>query len=166
MPKTAEKYTVVRDTREKDGHGWVFAESDVCAGTVTGTLRTGDYSLLGHENRFAVERKGSVVEFVQNITQKEKWACFRAELERLESLEAPFLLLEFTLDDVLRYPQGCGLPWGVRRRLRVSPQFYLKRLLEIQLEYRTRIILAGAHGRDVACSLFKRVAQRWPLAAA
>lgn len=155
------KYTVVRDTREQKG--WSFAPSDTCAGTVIGTLKTGDYSLLGYERQFVVERKGSVGEFVQNITQKEKWAAFKDELGRLEEFAAPFIILEFNMGEILRYPEGSGLPFKVRQNIRISPQFCLKRFLEIELAFKVKIIPAGDGGRDVFSSLCKRILERWPV---
>lgn len=156
------RYTVIRDTREHEGKGWLFPPGDSCRGTFVGTLDTADYTLLGYEDVFRLERKGSVAEFVANITQKEKWADFKAELERLEAYEAPFLVLEFDLEQVAAYPDGSGLPWAVRRKVRVKPQFFLKRLLEIELAFKTKIIPAGRRGKEVASSLFKRIVERWP----
>ncbi len=155
------KYTVLRDTREQKG--WQFAESESCTGTVVQTLKTGDYSLLGYEDVFVVERKGSVAEFVQNITKKEKWEDFKAELTRLEAFPAAFIILEFDMRAIKRYPEGTNLPARVRKAIRVSPQFYLKRLLEIELTFKTKIILAGDEGRDTFSSLCKRVTEKWPL---
>jgi hypothetical protein len=162
MKKTS-RYTVLRDSREKEGHGWVFDDSETCTGTAVKTLRTGDYTLAGYEDVLAVERKGSVCEFVGNITQKGKWANFKDELERLEVYPAAFVVCEFTLDDVMRYPQGTNLPWAIKRRIRVSPQFYLKRLIEIELHFKAKVKMVGpTAGRDYVSSLFKRVVERWP----
>ena len=55
MPRLVlPRYTVVRDTREKPGYGWSWEEHTHskrrppnCDGTVTKTLKTGDYSLIG-----------------------------------------------------------------------------------------------------------------------
>lgn len=157
------RYTVLRDTREQKG--WVFDAGKNCGGTVVRTLKTGDYTLLGYEHLLAVERKGSVVELIGNLTHKDKWACFKGELERMEAFPAAFIVCEFTLDDVLAYPEGAGLPPSVRRRIRVSPQFYLKRLLEIELHFKAKLKLVGPlRGKEYVSSLFKRVVERWPQA--
>jgi hypothetical protein len=155
------RYAVLRDTREKEGHGWEFPASASCAGTSPATLDAGDYTLAGYEHLLRVERKGAVAELAANLTQAEKWACFRAELERLGAYPAAFVVMEFTLEDVAAYP--AGLPWAVRRKVRVSPGFYLKRLLEVQLAYRgVSFVPAGRLGKEYASSLFKRVVERWP----
>src|SRR5688572_9057132 len=60
-------YTVIRDTREQKG--WIFEANAYCEGTVIETMKTGDYTLRGLEDRFVVERKRNVAEFAQNILQ-------------------------------------------------------------------------------------------------
>ncbi len=156
------KYMVIRDTREKEGRGWAFPASAFCEGTVSGTLKTGDYSLVGYESRFAVERKGTAAEFAQNLTSREKWDDFKNELTRLEAYPAAFIILEFDMTAIVTYPDNCGLPWAIRQKIRISPGFYLKRLLEIELEFKTKVIAAGPHGRAVFASLCKRVVEKWP----
>lgn len=159
------RYRVARDTREQKGHGWMFDPSETCSGTLIKTLKTGDYTLVGYEDILAIERKGTVQEFVQNITQKEKWACFKEELFRMEDMPAAFIVCEFTLDDVLRYPAGSSLPYSVQKKIRISPQFYLKRLLEIELNFKARLkLVGGLRAKEYVSSLFKRVVEKWPLA--
>ena len=41
------KFTIIRDTREKKGHGWWFDESSHCTGTEVKKLDVGDYSIKG-----------------------------------------------------------------------------------------------------------------------
>lgn len=150
---------VLRDTGEKPGYGWVFPSSSLISGTRSENLFTGDYSLEGfyEEKTFVIERKGSVTEFVANVSQKEKWADFKDELQRLEEFRFAFLILEFPLPLLLDFPVGSGIPkerWG---ELRVSPAFLLKRYLEIELNFKTKIIFAGDRGYEVASSLVKRI---------
>jgi hypothetical protein len=146
-----EKYKVLRDTREQQG--WDFPAKDLCLGTVDATLKTGDYTLDGYENVFVIERKMSTGEISQNIVQSR----FERELQRLESFAYPFLVCEFTLEDVINFPHNSGIPRSRWSTLRISPQFLLKRLNEFQIRYRTRFIFAGQMGREFASSLFKRV---------
>jgi hypothetical protein len=157
-----ERYTVIRDTKEKKGHGWIFDPSPACTGTIIESMKTADYTLKGYEHLFCVERKGSVQEFVQNITQKEKWVRFKDELQRMEDFSAAYIVCEFTLDDVMRYPVGSGLPYAIQKKVRVSPQFYLKRLIEIELNFKARMKLVGkTHSKEYASSLFKRVIEKY-----
>ena len=59
------KFTVIRDTREKKGHGWWFDESSHCTGTEVKKLDVGDYSIKGREEIVCIERKESVSEIAK-----------------------------------------------------------------------------------------------------
>ncbi len=158
--KCDDRYRVIRDTREKVGQGWEFASSTRCSGTLIQKLDTGDYTLVGLEGRFVIERKGAVVEYVNNLFEDR----FEAELVRLDSFEHPYLLLEFSLADLMRYPEGTGIPKHKWRYLRVTPPLIMKCHQEIQLRHpRLRMEFVGAHGKEYASCLFKRVADLVPL---
>jgi ERCC4-type nuclease len=149
--KKEERFTVIKDTREQDG--WTFGAGKSCAGMDIGTLKTGDYTMRGYENILTIERKGSVAEFAANITQER----FVRELERMRDYEFAFIVLEFTLDDIMRFPYGAGLPKSKIPFVRVRGPFILRRLMEFQINYPVKIILAGRHGMDVAHHIFRRV---------
>lgn len=147
----SKKYTVVKDTREQ--LGWEFSEGTNCAGMVVSTLFTGDYSIKGFEPRLTIERKGTTGEFARNVVEKR----FEKELKRLQEYDMPFIILEFDVADVLRFPEGSGIPRSHWPKLRISPWFILKKIVEYELRYKTKIIFAGKHGKEVAASIFKRV---------
>lgn len=146
-------YRVIRDTREQAGQGWLFEEGPNCGGTTIQTLKTGDYTIEGFEKALCIERKGTVGEFAQNIVQKR----FINELERMRTFAHSFVILEFTLDDLLAFPANSGIPKFLWKKLRISNWFILKKLTEFQLMYPTKFILAGINGREVAASIFKEV---------
>lgn len=152
-------YTVLRDTNEHDGKGWIFPREDYCEGTVEKNLYTGDYSLDGlYDNKtFVIERKGSVAEFVGNITQTEKWDDFKQELERLEEFQHPFIICEFAYSLLETYPVGSNIPQKLWGKIRVKPKFLIKRFWEIALHFKTKILFADAGGQVAASSLFKRM---------
>lgn len=165
--KKKSKYTVLRDSGEHEGHGWIFDESESCAGTVRANLYTADYSLEGYydNKRFAVERKGTVGEFAANISQKEKWSDFKDELQRLEEFKFPFVICEFPFSLLKTYPIGSDIPKKVWPYIRVKPQFLLKRIEEIFLNFKTKFIFTdnAILGKEVASGLFKRVIEHeWP----
>ena len=160
------KYTVVRDTREKEEKGWWFTPSERCAGTQEEKLDVGDYSIRGLEKFVTIERKGSVAEFCGNLTQARFVAPYDAkkklsrqsEFVRLEAVTHPFLILEFDIDDLLRYPYIDAIPNRVRRYIRFKGPAAFKKVIELQMQYRTHIIFAGkSRGKDVAASIFKRI---------
>ena len=118
-------------------------------------LDTGDYSLRGYEELLAIERKGKISEFARNIVENR----FERELERLEDFDYPFMLLEFDMKDVLDYPRSSKLPNSKRRLTKVTGGFILKRIIEFQIRYKTKILLCGEEGWKVALSIFKRVVE-------
>lgn len=165
--KTYSKYTVVRDTREKLEQGWHFDESDRCAGTINKKLDSGDYSLLGFESLVTLERKGSINEFCTNLTQERfignydpsKEMDKQSEMVRLELIKWPFLLLEFTIDDLFKYPNVPDVPPRLRKSIRFKGPAAVKKVVELQLMYKTKIIFCGKRGKDVASSIFKRIVE-------
>ena len=147
------KYVVVRDTREKVDQGWSWNKSKYCAGTVTRKLDTGDYTLDGMEGYLAIERKGSISEWAKNVTE----ARFERELERLDAIQHPWILLEFNMTDVLNYPVGSGIPKSKWRYLKFRGPFILKKMTEMIRDHRVHIVLCGSSGKEVASNIFKRV---------
>lgn len=146
-------YLVLRDQREKLNKGWQFSASANCVGTENATLKTGDYTLLGYENILAMERKGSISEFAKNITEDR----FERELIRMDNFPFSFILLEFTMDDILNFPDGSGIPYTAQKYLKVTNYYILRRFNEIQVQHNVKVILCGTHGKEVASSLFKLV---------
>lgn len=157
MRAETPKFLVVRDTREKEGQGWQFAPSKNSAGTVVRTLKTGDYTIEGHEDTLCIERKGSVAEIAGNVYQ----ARFERELERMASFRHAFVICEFSLADVIAYPEGAGLPERAKSRTRLTGYSILRRLTQLQLAFPSiHWVWAGDRGRAFAASLFKRVVER------
>lgn len=150
------KYLVIRDTREQAGWHWEITKN--CAGMVVETLKTGDYTIRGYEDSVCIERKGSTGEFARNIVE----GRFEAELARMESFAFPFMVLEFTMREIMIFPRDSGIPkdkWG---ELKITPFYILKRLVEFELRYKTKIILAGIYGKETTASIFKRVIEQCP----
>lgn len=145
-------YTVIRDTREKPDQGWWFRKSNKCDGTIEKKLDTGDYSIVGLTDILTIERKGSVSEFARNVVQER----FIKELNRLSEFEFSFILLEFDMDNVIKYPKGCGMSTASQKRCRVKGSYFLRRIIELEMQYPTKIIFVGSHGRQVADSIFRR----------
>jgi hypothetical protein len=146
-------YVVLRDTREQQG--WDFPLSANCTGVQDATLETGDYTLAGYEKVLCIERKGSCGEFARNLLENR----FEKELQRMEAFPHSFIILEFTMAEILSFPKGSGIPPYLWKSLKTSPYFLLKRFIELQFKYKTKIILAGKHGKDVASSVFKRMVE-------
>jgi len=138
---------IIKDTREQ--LGWNFPGMEVK------TLHTGDYTIEGYENLFVIERKGKLTEFVNNLcTQR-----FEEELKRLEEFKYSFIICEFEYSDIFKWPLSSGLSQNKVKYIKTSKYFVLKRVNEILVKYKTKIIFAGKNGADTASSIFKRVVE-------
>jgi len=148
-------YKVIKDTREQDG--WFFSEYDKCLGMQVKTLHTGDYTMEGFEDIICVERKGCVSEIAMNLGKKKN--AFQAEMQRMKDYEFSFLICEFDMDDILKYPEGSNVPKSLRDKVKVTGKYILKCLMEFQVYYDTKIMLCGNKSNAflVCNSLFKRL---------
>lgn len=148
-------YRVIKDTREQDG--WFFSKYDKCAGMDVGTLHTGDYTLEGFEDVVCIERKACASEIAMNLGKKK--GAFNAEMERMKDFPFSFLVCEFDMEDVLKYPEGSRVPNKLRSKVRVTGKYLLKCLLEFQIWYDTKIIFCGNKNNAflVCNSIFKRL---------
>jgi len=153
--KNVPKYTVIKDTREKDGY--FFKEYDRCEGMVVETMKTGDYTLKGMEDTLCIERKASTAEIAMNLGKKKK--PFQAEMERMQDFKYAFVVCEFSLDDIINFPENSGIPKRQQKRVRVTGKYMLKALIEFQLWYNTKIIFCGSKYNAflITNSIFKRV---------
>jgi len=149
------KYTVIRDTREQTG--WIFKSTQHCEGTEVAGLKTGDYTIKGCEDILCVERKGSIAEFANNLVKD--WDRFCRELDRMESYTYSFIVLEFSMADLIDYPRSADLPQKIKKKIVVTGSLLLKRLIEIQTKYHTKILFCGDRGQDVVTAIFKNVQQ-------
>jgi len=148
------KYQIVIDTKEKQPH--IFSESNYCSGFVLSGLKTGDYSIVGHEDKLSIERKRNLAEWSQNINQDR----FDRELVRLNEYGLPFLLLEFSVEDMLNFPEGSGIPKKLWPKLRVSSPYIVKRTLEIYRKYPNIQVIFGG-GRDNAHTILNQIFMRY-----
>lgn len=145
------RFTIIRDTREQKG--WNFTETDYCEGQINKVLNTGDYTLVDMEQIICVERKGSVGELATNIVQSR----FDREIVRMREYKHAYIVCEFEMRDVMMYPYN--QPEKVRKYIKTTPQFLLKRINEIGLE--VNIIFAGKYGKEYTTSLFKRIWEKY-----
>jgi ERCC4-type nuclease len=144
-----EDFIIIIDTREQQP--WHFNHY----ATAVQKLDTGDYSVVGLENIVTIERKKSVNEFANNITEKR----FKDWVGRLSTVEFPFVLLEFSLSDILRYPIGSNIPKNMWNKIKISPNYIIKNLLELNLHYNINVILCDNHrnAEHIAEQIFKRI---------
>ena len=178
-----KNYTVIKDTREKDG--WIFSPYDMCDGMEVNTLHTGDYTLRGFEDVVCVERKASVSEIATNLGKKKK--AFYNEMKRMRDFNFRYLLLEFSALDVIDYPlsllneedrelyelyksgevddagEAIELPdfkrFKIVEQTKISGKYLIKSLMELSIKYDINVMFCGnKNGAFLICnSLFKRL---------
>ncbi len=150
------KFTVLRDNKEKSAY-WQFNSSTSCAGTISSSLPTGDYTIQGLELVFTIERKASTGELANNLPTKR----FERELQRMELFSHAYIVCEFTMKDLCNFPYNSGIPRKIWPRLRVTSTYMLKKVVELESKYKVKFIFAGDNGKDVAKAIFKRMLEMY-----
>lgn len=153
--KRIPNFTVIKDTREQEGYH--FSKYDKCEGMVERKLDTGDYSIEGLEEKICVERKASPEELATNLGQK-KYA-FMNEIERMKPFRHKFILLEFSLQDLVDFPEGSRIPESQKAKVKISGKYMLKMLMEFQLKHDIHVLFCGNKYNAflTLTSLFKRI---------
>ena len=151
-----DKYFVICDSSEKAGFKYHFVESWDCSGCVTQSLNTGDYTLRGWEDKLCIERKRNVSEICQNLHEDR----FYRQLERMREFRWCYLLMEFSLADLLSYPEGANLPPKVKGKIKATGPYLLKKLTEVMIKYNNIQFLFCGNRQNayITClSIMKRV---------
>jgi len=137
--KEAPKFTVIKDTREQDGY--FFKEYNACAGMIEHKLDTGDYTIQGLEDKICIERKGCVEELAINLGQKKY--TFLEEIERMAPFDHKFLILEFSLEDLIKFPEETRIPIKNKASVKITGKYMLKCLFEFQLYNNVHVLFCG-----------------------
>lgn len=147
-------YTIIKDSREQKG--WTFDAHVLdhrpprCEGMVTGTLKTGDYSLVGYTDILVIERKANFSELWGNYSSKKRPA-FEDEMQRMSKIKYSYIIIEslFTSDIMeLSPPQFArGVPG----------KSLIRWLMNLSVKYGVHIIPAGSCGRQIAQMLCEEV---------
>jgi len=144
-----DDFTIIIDTREQKP--WSF-ENHVVANQ---KLDTGDYSIEGLENLLAIERKRNISEFANNITEKR----FKNVIDRLSKIPYSFILFEFDFDKVIHYPIGSDIPKKLWSKIRISPAYIIKNIIELQINHNIHVVFCGdsSNAEIIALSIMKKV---------
>lgn len=121
-------YRVIRDSREKKGHGYYFRATARCDGMDVKGLKTGDYTIAGMEHLIMVERK-SLKDLWNSLLQGRK--RFMKEMDRAKKIPARYLVIEATLSDILR---------GNRPFSDVKGEVILSSLISLEQKYGINVI--------------------------
>jgi hypothetical protein len=144
-----QDFTIIIDTREQQP--WSFSEYVVA----NKKLDTGDYSIDGLQEIFAIERKKSINEIANNIVEPR----FKDVIARLSQLKYSFLLLEFSMTDVLNYPIGSNLPKKMWDKVKITPAFIMKNILDWQLKHNIKVLFCNnaSNAEKIAEYILKRI---------
>lgn len=148
-----DPFTIIIDTREQIP--WEFGFHN----TAKKKLDTGDYTIEGFENILAIERKKSVSEIATNLSESR----FSDVLDRLSKIKHPYMVFEFSLDEVYSFPVGSDIPKKLWDKLRISGNYIIKRLIEIQLKYNIQVVFCGDpdNAEKFSASLMKRIYEQY-----
>ncbi len=151
MPESYDEIKIIIDTREQQPWSFDFNEIAVAK------LDTGDYSVEGLEDILCIERKKSVSEIANNIVESR----YKDWTKRMSKYKHKFLMLEFDLDEVFRYPRIASVPKKLWEKIRVSPKFIIKCIIELQVYYGIHVVFCGDHenAQRLALSIMKKVYQ-------
>ncbi|HML93827.1 ERCC4 domain-containing protein [Chloracidobacterium thermophilum] len=137
-----DRVTVVVDTREQEPYTF---ESG-CTEVVRRALPAGDYSVEGHEDSVAVERK-TLEDFVSTVIRSRK--RFTRELRRLCEYDAACVVVEADLRDIL----------GGRYRSGAHPNAVLGALLSIVVDFGIPVFFCS--DRQAACRFVEEFLHRY-----
>lgn len=148
-----DDFTIIVDTREQIP--WEFGFHI----TAKKKLNAGDYSIEGLEHILSIERKKSVSEIANNITEKR----FVRALDKMAKIPHKFILMEFDVDDIYNFPVGTDIPKKLWDKLKVSNKYIIKYLIEIQLNYDIHIIYCGDsdNAEKLAISIMRRIYEKY-----
>lgn len=144
-------FNIIIDSREQQPLEFSSSAIDE---VIVSKLDEGDYAIEGLESKLCVERKGSFMEIYKNVTEKRFWA----EIDRMAGYKYKFLVCEFSMSDIDGFPHNTGLPKKVWSKLKVTPQYVMMRLSEIQVKHNIHVVFAG--DRDNAAYLVTNIMKR------
>jgi ERCC4-type nuclease len=158
-------FTIIKDTREKQGYTFEASRTKyhVCKGMVVRKLDTGDYSVEGLEDKVCVERKASVVELANNVGVSRR--RFDAEIERMKEFPHRFLVLEFSLTDLMDFPEGSDVPDKEIKKLRITNKYMLRYLMELQINHGVNVIFCDSkkNAKWTVLSILKRINEKYSM---
>lgn len=130
--KTEKKFTIVKDTREKKGKGWMFRASANCHGMEREKLDVGDYAIKGLEDIIMIERK-TFGDLWGTLGRSDNYRRFLREMERAKNHKVKYLIVEATLGQISK-----GYKFS-----KVHPNNIHAKLVSLQVKHNVHIIFAG-----------------------
>lgn len=154
-------FVVIKDTREQEGY--YFSAFGGCSGMIEQKLDTGDYTIQGLEDKICIERKGCIEELAINLGQKKHQ--FLHEIERMKDFPHKYLILEFSAQDLINFPDDTRIPIKNKSALKITGKYMLKCLVEFSLYDNLHILFCG-NKHDaflVVTSILKRINEKYTI---
>lgn len=131
----SELPVIIKDSREKEGHGFHFRKSENCGGMIVEKLDYGDYSIKDYDRIVVVERKQNVVELCGNIGKYRD--RFEAELQRIVDAEVlrRYIVIEDYWSSVVKK----------QRYSRMHPNSIFESIIALQAKYDIPFLFCGTH---------------------
>jgi len=110
-----------------------------------------------------VERKASVVELANNVGISRR--RFDAEIERMKEFPHRFLVLEFSLTDLMDFPEGSDVPDKEIKKLRITNKYMLRYLMELQINHGVNVIFCDSkkNAKWTVLSILKRINEKYSM---
>ena len=118
------KYTIIIDEQEKLPYS--FSSPNISTKRLS--LKTGDYTIEGHEGAFSLERK-SLDDYTNSLLLER----FYKELERLKAFQFKAVIVEGSLEQIRRREYSASIP----------SEEVLVRTSEIMIKYGIPVIFCG-----------------------
>lgn len=149
------RFLIIRDSREKVGHGWDYPEDNFCRGTKIEKLNVGDYSIEGMEHLIFLDRKDSIFEIGGNIKEKR----FHNLIHKAQYYQYKYIVFEFTEQELLDFQP---VPWNSPAYAKAIPYWKCKvkmigttihkALMTMQKNYGIKMIFSESrHAAELKC---------------
>ncbi|MFW9880944.1 MAG: ERCC4 domain-containing protein [Candidatus Thorarchaeota archaeon] len=88
-----------------------------------------------------IERKSSLGELATNLGKT--FSRFEREMERLQPYHTKFIILEYSVDEILLFPENTNMKPEYKKKVRVRGKFMLNRLGYIKKKYGVDVIFSS-----------------------
>ena len=146
MAKKYRKFTIIRDSREKDGHGYNFRASASCLPMKVHKLDVGDYAIEGYEHLFMIERK-TISDLRGTLIQGRE--RFMKEMARAENHKVKYLIIEGSLADVNK-----GIPYS-----NVKAEYIISSLISLEVKHGVHVVFTSKR-QDIAQAYVRRLLKK------
>ena len=99
----------------------------------------------------------------QNLGSKKQ--TFLKEIERMQSFPHKFIVLEFSLEDLIKFPKETRIPIKNKASVKITGKYMLKCLIEFELYNNVHVIFCGDKRTAflAVSSIFKRINEMYTI---